>query len=287
MQFGQLIFSVAYNMTGDCETTKDVVQDINVKFLEDPIPEAITDKKNYVIRTTINHCLNLKKREQRLQYTGLWLPEPIASNDKTINAHSEFEEGNLLCYELSFLMEQLSPTERAVFVLRTAFDFNHKEIAEAINISIDNSRQLFHRAKGKVATLKHNSDLGAATLEMAEKFVSLIKQGNTEALIALFNDDISLLADSGGKAPSIVKPLFGKEPIARFFLKLIRNKAYAPVFSFARVLSQPAVIIQLEGEIICVQILSLQEYRISKIFAVLNPDKLAYLKKEFRPLSLN
>src|SRR5690606_12726980 len=137
MNFDKLIFSVAYNMTGDYETTKDVVQDVNLKFLEQPIPDAIADKRNYIIRTTISHCLNLKKKEQRLQYKGLWLPEPIVTNWET-DHQATLENKNLLSYELAFLVEQLSPTERAVFVLREAFDFNHKDIAEAIGISAEN-----------------------------------------------------------------------------------------------------------------------------------------------------
>lgn len=66
-------------MTGDYNTTRDVVQDINLKLLENPIPDYVTDKRNYIIRATINHCLNLKKREQRLYYKGLWLPEPFVA----------------------------------------------------------------------------------------------------------------------------------------------------------------------------------------------------------------
>src|SRR5690554_285750 len=208
MNFDELIFSVAYNMTGDYETTKDVVQDINLKLLENPILDTITDKKNYIIRATINHCLNLKTREQRMQYKGLWLPEPFVSIEHSTTTHSKFEEQNLLSYELAFLMEQLSPAERAVFVLREAFDFNHKEIAEAINISAENSRQLYSRAKRKVADLKHKSSSNPAFLEVAKNFVSLISQGNTEELIDLFNDDIAIMGDGGGKAPAIGKPLF-------------------------------------------------------------------------------
>lgn len=287
MNFDKLIFSVAYNMTGNYETTKDVVQDINLKFLENSIPQTIADKRNYVIRTTINHCLNLKKQEQKTQYKGIWLPEPFISTGGDPGPGSKFEEQNLLSYELAFLVEQLSPTERAVFVLKEAFDFSHKEIAKAINISAENSRQLFSRAKRKVANLKHNHISGISSLEIAKKFISLISQGNMEALIALFNDEISLVGDGGGKAPAIVEPLFGKQQVAQFFLKLIHNATHLPVFSFAQILSQPAVIIQLKEEIIGVQVLSLRENKISQIFAVLNPDKLTSFKKNPEILSHN
>ena len=274
-------------MTGDFETTRDVVQDINLKFLEIPIAETITDKRNYIIRTTINYCLNLKKKEQRLQYIGTWLPEPIASNrEKTIH-HTKFEEHNLLCYELAFLMEQLSVTERAVFVLREAFDFDHKEIAEAINISTDNSRQLLRRAKEKVANLKHKSVFNSVSLNIAKQFIHHISQGNITELIKLFNEDISIIGDGGGKAPAITKPISGKEAVAQFFFKLFGNKNYTPEFSFTEILSHPAVTIYINNEIVCVQVLSLSENKISQIFAVLNPDKLLAFKNNFNYLSHN
>jgi RNA polymerase sigma-70 factor, ECF subfamily len=285
MNFDKLIFSVAYNMTGDYERTRDVVQDINLKFLETPIAETVTDKKNYVIRATINYCISLKKKEQRLQYIGTWLPEPIVSDrEKRIDA-TRFEETNLLSYEMAFLMEQLSPTERAVFVLREAFDFGHKEIAEAINISTDNSRQLLKRAKEKVANLKHKSVVEPAALKIAKEFISLISQGNITGLIKLFNDDISVIGDGGGKAPAITKPIFGKEQVAQFFLKLISNKKYSPVFSYTEVLSQPAIVIHNDGELVCVQVLSISEDKISLVFSIVNPDKFLAFKNNSNSLS--
>lgn len=282
MSFDKLIFSIAYDMTGDYETSRDVVQDINLKFLESPIAEIVADKRNYIIRTTINHCLNLKKRAQRLAYTGSWLPEPVVSNREQSTHHSKFEEHNSLCYELIFLLEQLSLTERAVFVLREAFDFDHKEIAEAINISPANSRQLFKRAKEKVANLKHNSISDATSIAVAKKFVSLISNGEIEELIAIFNDNISIIGDGGGKAPAIAKPIFGKQSVAQFMIKLFSNKNYSPTFSFTEILSQPAIVIYINGEIICVQVLSLQENKISQVFAVINPDKLTHFDNDFK-----
>lgn len=274
MDFDALIFSVAYNMTGNVETAKDVVGDLRVKFLEHPMTEDIRAKRNYVIRTTVNYCLNLKKRESRLHYTGLWLPEPFPTGDEGKDPHARFEQGNLLSYELAFLMEQLTAAERAVFVLREAFDFNHKEISGSLDISADNSRQIFRRAKQKIGRLARHTPPDPASLEVAEKFVTLITRGDTEALIALFTEDISLVADSGGKAPAISGPLYGAGAVARFFLKLIAIRAYQPRFSFTSVLSHPAVVIRLEGEVVAVEVLSVQEQKIARMYAVLNPDKL-------------
>ena len=277
MNFDKLIFSVGYNMTGNYETTRDVVQDINLKLLESPITDKIIDRRSYVIRMTINRCLNLKKKEQRIQYIGTWLPEPIKEDRERTIQQNNFEQSNLLCYELAFLMEQLSQTERAVFVLREAFDYDHKEIAEAINISSDNSRQLLRRAKAKVANLKHRSVSNSNSLEIAKQFVNHIQQGNIADLLELFNEDISVIGDGGGKAPAIAKPIFGKKEVAQFFFKLFGSKTFRPTFSFTEILSQPAITLHSNGDKMCAMVLSIHENRISRVFGVLNPDKLLAL----------
>ena len=101
-------------------------------------------------------------------------------------------------------------------------------------------------------------------------------------MIAIFNDNISIIGDGGGKAPAIAKPIFGKQPVAQFMIKLFSNKNYSPTFSFTEILSQPAIVIYINGEIICVQVLSLQENKISQVFAVINPDKLTHFDNDFK-----
>jgi RNA polymerase sigma-70 factor (ECF subfamily) len=277
--FDKLIFSFAYNMTGDYETSKDVVQDINLKLLETPIPDNITDIKNYIIRTTVNHCINNLKRQKKMQYAGTWLPEPFTSDNEKMPEQTKFERNNLLCYELAFLMEQLSSTERAVFVLREAFDFNHKDIAEALGVSTDNSRQLLKRAKEKVANRKHKTISNEQSLEIAKQFVNYISEGKLQDLIDLFNEDISIIGDGGGKVPSIVQTLFGKENVALFLLRIFGNRHFTPTFQLTNILSQPAIVVYNNSQCVFVQVLSLNDNKISQVFAVLNPDKLMAFKK--------
>ncbi|MEO5778045.1 MAG: sigma-70 family RNA polymerase sigma factor [Flavobacterium sp.] len=276
--YKKLVFSVAYNMTGSKIVSEDIVQDITLKFLENPISESITDPRNYIIRATVNHCLNVLKKDSRTQYKGTWLPEPFINNEESTFSN-KFERRDLLTYELSFLVEQLTSQERAVFVLREAFDFDHKEIAEAINISDANSRQLFRRAKEKVQNAKHQSITNSQSIELAKQFVKLMSEGNLEELIKLFNKDISIIGDGGGKAPAISKPIFGKENVADFFMKLFGNSQLEPSFEFTEILSQPAIAIYVNGKCFVVQVLSIKEGKISQVFAVLNPDKLTPFQK--------
>lgn len=274
MEYDPLIYTVAYNMTGHHEATRDVVQDIRMKLLEKPIDDAIADKRNYLIRMVINHCLNLKQHEKRIRYVGTWLPEPVPFADPSV--HQQFEMENLLCYELAFLIDVLTPLERAVFVLRESFDFDHKEIAESIHVTSDYSRQLYKRAKAKIPQRKHLPLASGEAKELAFQFVKLIGNGDVDALIGLFNEDISMVSDGGGKAAAIKKPIFGRTEVAAFLIKVSRNSRYKPKVKITEVLAQPAICVFDNDKCILVQVLSVNEGRISQVFSVLNPDKLTF-----------
>lgn len=279
-----LLFSVAYNMTGSAETAKDVVQDVSLKLLEKPLPQAVENPRSYILKTAINHCLNLRQQEARAAYKGPWLPGPPANQPTPDNSVARYETRNLLTYELAFLMERLTPTERAVFVLREAFDLPHAEIAEALDLSPENARQLLRRAKTKVAGLRHDAAPNEA-LAAAQKLVALISGGDLDGLISLFHDDIVLTGDGGGKAPALAKPLSGKPAVASFFIKLFHHSGIVPGFHFTQVLSQPAVLITVDGKLICAMTLSVSGNKIARIFNVLNPDKLTELEAEVARLA--
>lgn len=273
MEFDALIYTVAYNMTGNYEASHDIAQDIQMKLLEKPI-DNIADKRNYVIRMVINRCLNVKQHEKRMRYVGTWLPEPVPQT--AISIPQQFEVENLLSYELAFLIDVLTPLERAVFVLRESFDFEHNEIAGAINITSGYSRQVYKRAKAKIPRRKHLPLASSQAQQVASQFVRLIADGDLDALIGMFNDDIGLVSDGGGNAPAIKVPIFGKEQVAAFLVKVARNKRYNPVVRIAEVLSQPAVCVFDGDRCILVQVLSVNDGRISQVFSILNPDKLTF-----------
>ncbi|WP_315817463.1 sigma-70 family RNA polymerase sigma factor [Paraflavitalea speifideaquila] len=143
-EYRPLLTTYAYNILGTLDEAKDVVQDAFLKFM-DVERGKIADKRNYLIRTVINLSINAKKRQRKLvaEYPGPWLPEPVA----TENADGGLLQKEVLSYSLMVLMEKLNVRQRAVFILKEAFDYEHEEIAAALEISVDNSRKLLSRAR--------------------------------------------------------------------------------------------------------------------------------------------
>lgn len=268
LPYTSLIFNLAYNMLGSYAQAEDILQDMRLKHLEGLFP--LDAPKSYYARATINHCLNILKREERISYPGPWLPEPF------IDTPADVETKDLLHYELASLMDILSPPERAVFILREAIDFSHKEISEALDISAENARQLLSRGKKKVTAHKAPSLHTPLAREKAQQLLQLILAGDTEALIELFTEDMQLIADGGGKVNTARKPVIGAAKVAKFLVNISR---FAPPDLDIRplhILSQPAIGFYQNDQCLITWILSFDKetQQIRRIYAVANPDKL-------------
>ncbi|HEY6977131.1 MAG TPA: sigma-70 family RNA polymerase sigma factor, partial [Chitinophagaceae bacterium] len=140
----RLLTTYAYNILGSYEDAKDVVQDAYLKLMEGNTA-TIEDKKAYLVRTVINLSINKKNRQkrQRALYPGEWLPEPVA----TEKADTALNRKEILSYSLMVLLERLNAKQRAVFILKEAFAYDHAEIAEVLDITEEHSRKLLSRAK--------------------------------------------------------------------------------------------------------------------------------------------
>lgn len=139
----RLLITYAYNITGSYEDAKDIVQDAYIKFMN--VEKDIENKKAYLIRSVINLSINFKKKQKKLlfEYPGMWLPEPVA----TEKADMEINSKEILSYSLMVLLEKLNAKQRAVFILREAFNYDHEEIADVLRITVENSRKILSRAK--------------------------------------------------------------------------------------------------------------------------------------------
>lgn len=267
-----MIFNLAYNMLGSYTQAEDILQDMQLKFLENRFPADAP--KSYYARATVNHCINILKKEERISYPGPWLPEPF------ISAPDGIETKDLLYYELASLMEDLAPQERAVFVLREAMDLSHKEIAAALDISADNARQLFSRSKKKVTPSTKPRIHSALALEKAQQLLELITQGEPEALIDLFTADMQLIADGGGKVTTARRPVVGNAKVAKFLVNIARFAPSDLEIRPLEILSQTAIGFFQAGQCLALWVLSFDEenQQIRRIFAVGNPDKLTRLE---------
>ena len=153
-----LLFSIAYRMTGSASEAEDIVQDSYLRY-HAAAPSEIRSLKSYlstiVTRLALDHLKSA--RIQREQYIGPWLPEPILTGDSALAALQNVEQRESITTAFLVLLETLSPHERAVFLLREVFEYEHAEIAEILGLSAANCRQLFHRAQAHLAARRRLS----------------------------------------------------------------------------------------------------------------------------------
>ncbi|SDJ11936.1 RNA polymerase sigma-70 factor, ECF subfamily [Pedobacter sp. ok626] len=264
----------AYNICGSVEDAEDVVQDVLLKFL-DLDQQHIEDSKSYLIRMVINRAINQKKKlkKQMLDYPGEWLPEPMAteSSDGGINRKE------LLSYSLMVLLEKLNPRQRAVFILKEAFDYEHTEIAAVLDIKPDLSRQLLTRAKKSIGDPKEVTR-SRVPESFLTNYLNVLHSGDMNRLEAMLNEDIVSISDGGGKARAAINPVYGKKSVAALLQGLYTKFYEEAVVHHGVVNQQPALFYYLKGVLAKCVIFTLQDGQIIGAYIIRNPDKLKNLK---------
>jgi len=189
------LFSYAYNILGNIDDSKDVIQDVLIKFNEKDI-SLISNKNAYLVKAVINQSINLKKKNDRERQQKITLPEPLVTNQ----GENKIELDEILDYSMLVLLDTLNTKERAVFLLKEAFDYEHNEIAEILIVSIENSRQLLTRAKKKLRLRK--LDIITPSIKdrkYLEKYVETIRKGDVKTLEKMLSNEVQVLADGGSK----------------------------------------------------------------------------------------
>jgi RNA polymerase sigma-70 factor (ECF subfamily) len=211
------LFTIAYNMLGDIAAAEDLVQDTFEKWLQGD-RQQVKEVKLYLSRILINKAIDTLEqlKKQREAYKGLWMPEPLLTQDN-------LQEEHTLEYALLFLLEKLNPYERAVFVLKEVFSFSHQKIATTLHITPDNGRQLLHRAKEKVRSPGKRQEAHLHKhQQLLEAFLQAVYGKNFDKLQALFLEDIVMYQDGGGKMAAALKPIAGREKIIKFLDAVMR-----------------------------------------------------------------
>ncbi|NML22799.1 sigma-70 family RNA polymerase sigma factor [Pseudoflavitalea sp. G-6-1-2] len=270
-----LLTTYAYNITGSLEDSKDIVQDAFLKFMQIDT-ERIENKKAYLVRTVINLAINQKNRQQKLvdSYPGHWLPEPVA----TESADTILNRKEVLSYSLMVLLEKLNPKERAVFILKEAFDYDHEEIAEVLELSIENSRKLLSRAKSKLHEPTPEVEK-AVPANFLSKYLDVIRNGDTSRLEQLLHDDIFVISDGGGKAVAFRKMVSGISRVFRLMSGLMQKYYIGKRIELGVVNHQPALFVYENEKLATVQVIIIEDGKVAKLYFMRNPDKLKNLKE--------
>jgi RNA polymerase sigma-70 factor, ECF subfamily len=232
-----------------------------------------------VTRLAIDHLRSARVRRE--QYTGTWLPEPVVADpapDTAVRAES-------LSMAVLVLLESLTPVERAVFVLREAFDYGYAEIAEIVGKSEANTRQLAVRARRHVDERRPRFEPSREQRdELTRRFVKALQEGETEPLVELLADDVAFYGDGGGKAPAVGRPVHGAEPVARMlagFSRVGRRRGVA--IEVAEANGEPALIAIEDGRLVALWAFEFSGDAVRAIHGVVNPDKLAHISSTILP----
>jgi RNA polymerase sigma-70 factor, ECF subfamily len=280
-----LLFSIAYRMTGSASDAEDLVQETYLRY-QARISSEIVSLKAYLTTIITHLALNYLKsaRVAREQYIGAWLPEPILTSEDGGSPLVGIEQQEALSLAFLRLLETLSPPERAVFLLHEVFDYPFSEIGVMLSKSPANCRQIFHRARQALQDKRARFEpQPQRQRQLLLSFLSASQAGDMAALTSLLVKSAISWTDSGGKVPSILKPIHGQQAVARFWLFWLgptRKNQRPLTFTLAEINGSPAILYWEEGSLAMVISLILSAVGIEEIYALLNPEKLAYLQKQ-------
>jgi RNA polymerase sigma-70 factor, ECF subfamily len=276
------LLGVAYRMLGSASDAEDVVQEA---LLRASGAGELSAPRAYLTTVVTRLCLDELRsaRRRRVDYVGPWLPEPLLTTglDAAEGDGPEHKENVSLAFLL--LLEQLSPLERAVFVLREVFDLEFHEIAEALGRSEAACRKLLSRARIHLESRRDRAPAPAsAQLAVAGAFLAALGSGDLNQVVKLLADDVISTTDHGGKASAAQKPVHGSDRVARFFVGLSAKAQRASiglVWEAAFVNGAPALLVKHpDGLLETALVLRITDHptgaRISAVQVIRNPDKL-------------
>ncbi len=269
-----LLFTVAYEMLGSAADAEDVVQETWLRWSK--VDQAqVLDHRAYLVRIVTRQALNRLRTlaRRREEYVGEWLPEPLATGP---DVAADVELAESVSIAMLTVLETLAPAERAVFVLREVFDLPYEEIAGAVGKTPAAVRQIAHRAREHVAARRPRVPVSTAEQQqVVDRFLAAVRDGDLQALLDVLAPDVVMIADGGGLVSAARRPVVGAQRAAAFLVnahRLVDFEARPAWFN-----GSPGARIDIAGRLDTVVSLTVQDGRITGIFAIRNPDKLTHL----------
>jgi RNA polymerase sigma-70 factor (ECF subfamily) len=269
-----LLFTVAYEMLGSASDAEDVVQETWLRWAN--VDHAdVRDPRAYLVRIVTRQALNRLRSQarRREEYVGEWLPEPLLTSP---DVAADVELADSLSMAMLTVLETLGPAERAVFVLREVFDTTYEEIAEAVGKTPAAVRQIAHRARDHVAARRPRVPVSQTEQQEAvERFLAAIRSGDLQSLLDVLAPDVAIVADGGGLVTAALRPIVGARRVAMFLINAGRSTGFEAKTVWLN--GAPGGQIEIAGAIDTAVSLAVENGRITHIYAVRNPHKLAGL----------
>ncbi len=229
------LLGVAYGILGDLGESEEVVQDAWLR-LEAGDSAAVVNLEAFLTTTTTRLAIDRLRsaRSRREEYVGQWLPEPLLVDEA--DPESLAIEAADLSLALLSTLERLNPVERAVLVLRDVFDFEYAEIADIVEKTPANCRQLAKRARAHVnEPIRRHRPSSEQAAALIAAFTAATRTGDMERLEALLAADAILYSDGGGEVAAALRPIYGAVKIGRFFAGIRRKGYFGPEFTYSPV----------------------------------------------------
>lgn len=276
------LFALAYRMLGSAADAEDAVQDAWIRY-SGADRAAIEEPAAWLTKVVTNLCLTrlTSARARRERYTGTWLPEPVLTSGGALGPIESAEQREAVSIALLLLLERLTPVERAVYVLREAFAYSHREIAGLLDLSEANSRQLHRRAAARVnAPGSRFEPDPVRQQELVTSFLAASREGDLAGLEKLLAEDATWWSDGGGRVRAAIRPVRGRAKVLRF-LQGVRERFTPDVeYALAEVNGAPAMLTLRDGTLINVVAFEVRDGLITGMRSVLNPDKLGYAQAQ-------
>ncbi|MEW6127140.1 MAG: sigma-70 family RNA polymerase sigma factor [Acidobacteriota bacterium] len=300
-----MLWGLCYRMTGNAADADELVQETFMRAIERPPARLDEPLKPWLIRVAINLSRDLLRKRKRSRYVGEWLPSPVPTQEieplPSYEPSAPDEDSPVWRYEMlesvsfAFLLalEVLTPTARAVLLLRDVFDYSTVETARALDITEANVKVHLHRARKALQgynkeRLAARANLGDLTRKALEKFLLFMKTRNVEGLEKLLTEDAVSFSDGGGDVYAALNPIRGRRNVLRLLFGLAKKGANILDYSFMTLNGLPALLIKVryEGEHLAPRFKAGlakrytlhcevdSEGRIQKLFSVLAPKKL-------------
>ncbi|PWK71073.1 RNA polymerase sigma-70 factor (ECF subfamily) [Streptomyces sp. CG 926] len=276
----RLLFGTAYRMLGSVADAEDIVQDAWLAWHRTD-HAAVENPRAYLVRTVTNLSLNRLRSAQvvREAYVGPWLPEPLLTSP---DIAEEAELADTVSMAVLVVLETLTPTERAVFMLREVFGYSHTEIAEVVGKSEASVRQSAHRARERVRARRPRFTAEAAEQrEIVEKFRQACLGGDLGEVLSVLAPDIVSWADGGGVVTAARRPLHGADHVARWWLGVLaKSEAREGALRPAEINGEPGLLLVHHGATVGAMTFEAADGRITALRVSVNPQKLRGLRPE-------
>ncbi|MDW4905284.1 RNA polymerase sigma-70 factor [Streptomyces sp. ADMS] len=279
-----LLFTVAYEMLGSAADAEDVLQETWLRWVKVDLAQ-VRDQRAYLVRITARQSLNrLRAMSRRKEaYVGQWLPEPLLTAP---DVAEDVELAESISMALMLVLETLSPTERAVFVLREVFETGYDEIAAAVDKSPAAVRQIAHRARRHVDARRPRQVVSAdESRAVLASFQRVLETGDPQTLLDVLAPDVVLVSDGGGIKQAALRQVNGAEKVARFLVGGLGKSKIPITVAPTMVNGGPALAVHLDGELDGIMAMRVENALVTGLYYVRNPEKLTRAETE-TPLTL-